>query len=83
MKGVMKIRFLVAALAFGLATAASGAVIPAPFGNDDGLVIKVEDGCGLGFWRGPFGHCHPYAVARVCPPRYHLGPDGRRCWPNE
>lgn len=72
---------LSAALAFGLATAASAGVPAAPIGSDS-LVIKVAEGCGPGFWRGPAGRCHPFAVNRACPPGYHLGPEGRRCWPN-
>jgi hypothetical protein len=77
----MKIKLLAAALGFALATAASAAVIPAPLG-EDGAVIKVAEHCGPGWWRGPGGHCHPFAKDRVCPPHYHLGPDGLRCWPD-
>jgi hypothetical protein len=82
MTSVMKIRLLAAALGFAVATAASAAVIPAPIAGEDGVVVKVAENCGPGFWRGPYGHCHPFAVNRACPPRYHLGPDGRRCWPD-
>ena len=70
-----------AALAFGLATTASAAVPAAPVGTD-GLIIKIAEGCGPGYWRGPGGRCHPFAVGRACPPGYHLGPEGKRCWPN-
>ena len=70
------------ALACGLATAASAGIPAAPIGAADGLVIKVAEGCGPGFWRGPEGRCHPFAVNRACPPGYHLGREGRRCWPN-
>ena len=60
----------------------------------------AEGGCGVGWYRGPFGHCHrngvvvaPVVVTRApaviyvpvgrpCPYGYHLGPLGRRCWPN-
>ena len=60
----------------------------------------AADGCGVGWHRGPYGHCHPnegpppavvvagpraviYApLGRACPIGYHLGPQGRRCWPN-
>ncbi len=73
---------LSAALAFGLASAASAAVPAAPVGSSNSLIIKVEEGCGPGFWRGPAGHCHPFAVNRACPIGYHLGPEGKRCWPN-
>ena len=72
-----------AALAFGLATAANAGVAPAPVGKTESLVSKVAEGCGRGFWRGPNGSCHPMFDGRACPPGYHLGPERKRCWPNE
>ena len=78
----MKTVVLSAALAFGLATAASAGITPTPFGNADSLVVKVAEGCGPGWWRGPGGVCHPFARRRACPPGYHLGRYGKRCWPN-
>jgi len=72
---------LSAVFAFGLATAAS-AMPAGPFTPADGLIVKVAEGCGPGFWRGPGGKCHPFAVGRACPVGYHLGPEGKRCWPN-
>ena len=79
---MMRTISLAAALALGLATAASAAIIPAPIGNAGGAIVKVAEGCGPGFWRGPGGHCHPMAMGRACPPGFHLGPEGRKCWPN-
>ena len=73
---------LAAALAFSFATTAGAAVPTAPVATSSGLVIKVAEGCGRGFWRGPGGACHPMAMGRVCPVGYHLGPEGHRCWPN-
>jgi hypothetical protein len=73
---------LSAGLVLGLATAASAGITPVPVGNSDSLVVKVAEGCGAGRWRGPEGRCHPYAVGRRCPVGYHIGPEGRRCWPN-
>jgi len=74
---------LSAALALGAATAANAGVTPAPIGSaDEGVIIRVAEGCGAGWWRGPEGRCHPYARNRWCPAGYHLGPEGRRCWPN-
>jgi len=70
------------ALAFGAATASSAAIMPVPVGHGSDLTIKVAEGCGPGFWRGPGGACHPFATGRLCPPGYHIGPEGRRCWPN-
>ena len=71
-----------AALAFGFATASSAAITPAPVGTGSDLAIRVAEGCGPGFWRGPHGACHPFARGRLCPPGYHIGPEGKRCWPN-
>ena len=68
-------------LAAGLATAANAGII-APVASSDSLIVKVAEGCGPGFWRGPGGACHPFAVGRACPVGYHLGPEGKRCWPN-
>jgi hypothetical protein len=78
---MIKTLIVSASLAFGLATAADAAISPAPVG-DAAAIVKVAEGCGPGFWRGPAGHCHPYARGRACPAGYHLGPDARRCWPN-
>jgi hypothetical protein len=74
---------LSAALAFGFATASSAAILPAPVGPSSGLTIKVAEGCGPGFWRGEGGRCHPMVGPnRFCPPGYHIGREGHRCWPN-
>jgi hypothetical protein len=73
---------LTASLALGLATAANAAVIAPTPAVPNTSIIKVAEGCGPGWWRGPGGRCHPFAVGRACPPGYHLGPEGRRCWPN-
>jgi hypothetical protein len=43
----------------------------------DGLTIQVYDGCGWGRHRGPFGACRPLYN---CPPGWHPGPFGRRCF---
>ena len=71
-----------AALVLGMATAASATIVAAPPAKTDALIVKVAQGCGPGFWRGPGGRCHPYVRHRACPRGYHLGPRGRRCWPN-
>jgi len=70
------------ALAFGAATASSAAITPVAVGQGSSLTIKVAEGCGPGWWRGPGGVCHPFATGRLCPPGYHIGAEGRRCWPN-
>lgn len=80
---MLRTMLLSSALAVGLVTAASAAVTtPAPMGDNGSLVIKTAEGCGPGYWRGPGGRCHPFAQGRACPAGYHLGPEGRRCWPN-
>jgi hypothetical protein len=71
-----------AALAFSLATASNAAILPVPVGPHADLTIRVAEGCGPGFWRGPGGRCHPFAQGRLCPPGFHIGREGRRCWPN-
>jgi hypothetical protein len=79
---MLKTGVLAAALTLGLATAAHSTAIPAPLGMTNGAIVKVAEGCGPGRWRGPRGHCHPFAVNRACPRGYHLGPLGKRCHPN-
>lgn len=79
---MIRTAFLGVALAFGVATVASAAVTPVPAGNANTLVIKVAEGCGPGFWRGPGGRCHPMFDGKACPAGYHLGPHRKKCWPN-
>jgi hypothetical protein len=67
--------------AVGLCASAQAAILVAAPPAGDGIV-RVAEGCGPGFWRGPAGYCHPFAVARACPVGYHLSPEGQRCWPN-
>ena len=54
-------------------------------------VVVVRDGCGIGYNRGPLGMCRPNgfpirvlrnALGGSCPPTYHLGPFGHRCFSN-
>ena len=71
-----------AALIFGLAATANATVMPARIATVDSAVIKVAEGCGPGWWRGPDGRCRPFAPGRACPWGYHLGQYGHRCWPN-
>ena len=83
-KHTMRMRTIVlsATLVFGFATAASAGIAPAPLTQTGDLIINVAEGCGPGRWRGPRGRCHPMPQGRACPRGYHLGPHGRRCWPN-
>jgi hypothetical protein len=73
---------LTAALTVGLATVAQAGFAPHSIGNSDSSIVRVAEGCGPGWWRGPGGRCHPMAKGRACPRGYHLGPEGERCWPN-
>ncbi|HLH11270.1 MAG TPA: hypothetical protein VKV77_05245 [Methylovirgula sp.] len=75
--------FLGAALAAAMAAPAYAGPLLAPVSELGLTITKVAEGCGQGFWRGPDGRCHPFAHSRVCPRGYHLGPEGRRCWPNQ
>jgi hypothetical protein len=62
--------------------------------DDGGRITLVEGNCGIGWWRGPEGHCHPdrerIVVApvvprvvieepRVCPLGTHYAPRRREC----
>jgi hypothetical protein len=73
---------LTAALTVGLATVAQAGFAPHSIGNSESAIVRVAEGCGPGWWRGPGGRCHPMAKDRACPRGYHLGPEGERCWPN-
>ncbi len=69
------------ALGFGVTVGAEAAVLVTRPAVDNGIV-RIAEGCGPGFWRGPGGYCHPFAAGRACPVGFHLGPEGQRCWPN-
>jgi hypothetical protein len=42
-------------------------------------IIRVADGCGPDWHRGPYGGCRPRFS---CPPGWHSGPYGWRCFRN-
>jgi hypothetical protein len=42
-------------------------------------IIQVAQGCGPDFHRGPGGACRPLYN---CPPGWHTGPFGKRCFRN-
>jgi hypothetical protein len=58
----------------------------APFGGVDAGVTLVAQGCGPGWYRGPYGHCHPMGYAVPGPRVYGYGyayrphPYYRHCW---
>jgi hypothetical protein len=79
---------LALALAVGLATPVEAAMPVAPGGMSKSAVVLAFGGCGPYGHRGPYGHCRAggqaggYWRGRPCPWGFHLGPYGRRCWPN-
>jgi hypothetical protein len=66
--------------------AAEAAVMPGPASQYAVSDIQLAYGaCGPGRQPGLNGVCHPdswFPYRRFCPPGMHLGPYGRRCWPN-
>ena len=77
-------------LAAALGVAEPAAAMPvAPVDNGASPLIQVYGGCGPYGHRGPWGGCRAggqwgggYRVRRACPPGWHIGYAGRRCWPN-
>jgi hypothetical protein len=75
-------------LAIGLMGPAQAAIPVAPGGTSKSPVILAYGGCGPYGHRGPYGGCRAggqgggYRWGRPCPPGFHLGPQGRHCWPN-
>jgi hypothetical protein len=66
-------------LGLGLAAVSASQAMPvAPLAPSQAEVIKVAQGCGPGFHRGPGGHCRPLYS---CPPGWRTGPYGKRCHP--
>ena len=60
-----------------------------PQGHGSSSIVQVEGGCGEGWHRGGDGYCYRnhayrdgYGQYRACPPGWHLGEEGRRCWRN-
>jgi hypothetical protein len=84
---MMKI-ILSAAMSLSLVGVADAAVTVAPVEKSNSGIIQVYGGCGPYGHRGPYGGCRAggqwggYRWGRACPPGFHLGPYGRRCWPN-
>jgi hypothetical protein len=83
-----RISALAVALALGFAAQAQAAMPVAPVEKSNAPVVLVYGGCGPFAHRGPYGGCRAggqlggYGFGRACPPGFHLGPQGARCWPN-
>lgn len=77
-------------LAGGLAGAAQAAIMPIAPVPVPSSIITVGEGCGAGAWRAGDGVCRPFRTPYgsnrgsrfECPPGWHIGPGGARCWPN-
>ncbi|MCE4223502.1 hypothetical protein HCU64_07040 [Methylobacterium sp. C25] len=80
-------------LALGMAVSLAGPASALPIVNavdtgGEAQIIQVYGGCGPMGHRGPYGGCRSggqwggYGRGRACPPGFHLGPYGRKCWPN-
>jgi hypothetical protein len=53
--------------------------------NTRGPLILAEGDCGRDYHRDDRGRCVPNwheMEGRECPRGYHIGPEGKRCWPN-
>jgi hypothetical protein len=78
-------RKLTFAATFGAAVLATSVAhafpLSAPPRSPAGGVIKVRDGCGVGWHRGAWGVCRPNAAAYAYGPYVDYGPRPReRCW---
>jgi hypothetical protein len=79
---------LVTFATLGLTAQANATMPTQPIGTFGGEIIQVYGGCGPYGHRGPYGGCRTggqwggYVPGRSCPPGFHIGPYGRRCWPN-
>jgi hypothetical protein len=77
--------FLGLVMAAALVSPTQAAPVMVPRASDAGVVILVEGGCGPDYHRDYNGYCRPNWRewdGRACPPHWHLGSEGRRCWPN-
>jgi hypothetical protein len=83
----MKMRTLLA-LAMAASLSAPAYAMPVAPVAPESPVEQAYGGCGPYGHRGPYGGCRAggqrggYRWGRPCPPGFHLGPGGRRCWPN-
>jgi hypothetical protein len=80
---------LAAALGVGSLMAPTQAAPVLPLGHASSPIVRVEGGCGDGWHRSGDGYCYRnyqsrdyYGNRRACPPGWHLGEEGRRCWRN-
>ena len=87
---MLKTALMAMTMTVGLATAASAAIAVVPPAVADSGITQVGEGCGANRWRGPDGQCRPFntpygnrrGTPYECPPGWHIGPQGGRCWRN-
>jgi hypothetical protein len=78
MRSVLAVAFFASVVLTGFSAAQAMPVAPL-HQDQSGSVIQVYGGCGYGGHRGPYGGCRPLYN---CPPGWHPGPYGRRCFRN-
>jgi len=84
----MRAKLIIGLALAGSLAAPAEAAMPVPSSSLDAPIVQVYGGCGPYGHRGPYGGCRRggqwggYRWGRPCPPGFHLGPYGRRCWPN-
>ncbi len=77
-----------AALLAALAVPATATPLVQDAVSDGSWIIQVYGGCGPYAHRGVYGYCRTggqwggYVRGASCPAGFHIGPYGRRCWPN-
>jgi len=81
---MQKLILMSAAAFFGFAAVAAQAMPFSPVAETGPAATLVAQGCGPGWARGPYGHCHPMGYARPAP-YYHpyayaRPPYPHRCW---
>ena len=84
----MRKMFLASAVALsGLAAIPASAMPVAPLSDSPASITPVAFGCGPGWTRGPYGHCHPMRYGYGAPVPYGFvaavpGPyyGVHRCW---
>ena len=82
------LRTLIPVVVLAAGFTAPASALPIPDLASGVPIIQVYGGCGPYGHRGPYGGCRPggqaggYGFGRACPRGFHLGPYGRRCWPN-
>ena len=79
-----KIILTAVAVLLGLAAVPAGAMSLAPLSAGKSNLVLAAQGCGVGWYRGPWGHCHPMGAgpAYVAPAPVYGAPvyGSPNCW---